>query len=187
MHIELVSGTTNVIRFPGAQRIIPTLDLLHDIAPDVRVVLNLADAFFLEPPLHDLRDRTDAETADFIALHVPPHGPSRAAMLKDMEMPSVRAAIDACRQAEAAAQLARDARAAANNAPDASQREELRDRADSLARDAAVLLLRAHVLAEEADGVARAVAFARSGETWVPRNHADETDALIGIGAALAR
>jgi hypothetical protein len=47
VHIELVSGTTNVIRFPVAQRIIPTLDLLHEIAPDVRVVLNLVDAFFL--------------------------------------------------------------------------------------------------------------------------------------------
>ncbi len=74
MHVELLPGTTNVIRFPAERRARPTLDLLRDVTPDVREVLLLVDAFRLETPPADLRDRTDAETAEHIANQAMPDG-----------------------------------------------------------------------------------------------------------------
>ncbi len=54
-----------------------TLELLRGIAPDVREVLSLAEAFGIEPPVHDLRERADAATADYIAAQVPRDAPTR--------------------------------------------------------------------------------------------------------------
>ena len=45
MQIELLPGLTNVIRFPLEERVRPSIMLLHEIEPDVREVLNLAEAF----------------------------------------------------------------------------------------------------------------------------------------------
>ena len=55
MRVELLPGMTNVVRFPVERRARPTLELLRGIAPDVREVLNLAEAFGMEMPLPDLR------------------------------------------------------------------------------------------------------------------------------------
>lgn len=164
MRIELLPGMTNVVRFPIELRTRPTLEHMRDIAPDVREVLNLAEQFGMEPPFPDLREQTDRTTAEYIALQLPADGPERAAMLRDLEEPVVRRAIEACR--------------AARDASVASAAEPAWERA-------VVLTLEAHARVEEAEGVARAVAFARRGETWLPRDHAAETDALIALGAAV--
>jgi hypothetical protein len=60
MRVELLPGMTNVVRFPVERRARPTLELLRGIAPDVREVLNLAEAFGMEMPVPDLRERVDA-------------------------------------------------------------------------------------------------------------------------------
>jgi hypothetical protein len=57
MRIELLSGETNVLRFPVEQRARPTLELLRDLAPDVREVLAVAEAYGLDMPVNDLQDR----------------------------------------------------------------------------------------------------------------------------------
>ncbi len=38
MRVEVLPGMTNVVRFPVERRARPTLELLREIAPDVRVV-----------------------------------------------------------------------------------------------------------------------------------------------------
>lgn len=91
MRIELLAGMMNVVRFPTERRARPTLDLLRAIAPDVREVLNLADAFGIEAPVHDLRDRVDAETAEHIVNQVPAQGLAREAMLRELEAPVIEA------------------------------------------------------------------------------------------------
>jgi len=52
-------------------------------------------------------------------------------------------------------------------------------RRERLEREAAVWLLEAHLRSEEAEGVARAVRLALSGETWTPYDHHREADALF--------
>ena len=67
MSVELLSGMTNVVRFPVERRARPMLELLRGIAPDVREVLNVAEAFGMERPVPDLRERADVATAEHIA------------------------------------------------------------------------------------------------------------------------
>jgi hypothetical protein len=45
MHVELMPGMTNVLRFPLVRRIEPSLDLLWEIAPDRREVELVAESF----------------------------------------------------------------------------------------------------------------------------------------------
>ena len=61
MRIELLTGTTNVMRFPVERRARPTLDLLREIEPDVREVLQVAESFQLPLPGAELRDAVDEE------------------------------------------------------------------------------------------------------------------------------
>jgi hypothetical protein len=44
MRVELMAGTTNVVRFPGELREEPSLELLREIVPDVRTMPALAEA-----------------------------------------------------------------------------------------------------------------------------------------------
>lgn len=57
MTIELLPGTTNVVRFPIEERARPTLDLLREIAREVGLV---ADFHGLDLPSPDFRHRVDA-------------------------------------------------------------------------------------------------------------------------------
>jgi hypothetical protein len=110
--------------------------------------------------------------------------------LQELEKPMLRRANDACRQAQDAmsrAQIAADAVAAAESGGDPLWMADPRQIAEAAAEQMAVLVLQAHARAEEAEGVARAVAFARRGDPWFSRDQAAETDALIAMGAAYAR
>jgi hypothetical protein len=64
--------------------------------------------------------------------------------------------------------------------------EPLRERAAALARRAAERLVVAHTRAEEAEGVARAVGLARSGEAWRPRDVHREAEELFGFAPGAA-
>ena len=184
MRVELLPGMKNVLRFPIQRRARPTLDLLREIAPDVREVLNMAEAFGMEPPAHGLREQVDAATAEHIADQVPTSGPGRAAMLTGLLDPVIVAAVAACR-ASHDAWLER---------PRHSRRCYVRNRATFLDGAAAGAgggpdetrrgrLLVAHVRVEEAESVARAVGIARRGEEWMPRDGRAEADALFGFAA----
>ena len=64
MSVKLLSGMTNVLRFPVERCARPTLELLRGMAPDVREVMNMAEAFGMERPPPDLRERADIATAE---------------------------------------------------------------------------------------------------------------------------
>ena len=186
MRVELLPGMKNVLRFPIERRARPTLDLLREIAPDVREVLNIAEAFGVEPPAHNLREQVDAATAEHIANQVPTSGPRRAAMLTGLLDPVITAAVAACRASHDAWLEAAEAQQTLLRAQsdEAFWIEPLCERTEALARRAAERLLVAHMRVEEAEGVARAVSIARRGEEWMPRDGRAEADALFGFAAA---
>ena len=181
MRIELLPGMTNVVRFPIERRARPTLRLVREIAPDVREVLALAEAFGMETPVHDLRARTDAATAEHIAASAPAAPSDREAFLDELEAIAVRRAVLACREAHDASLAAADAQEVLLGAETAGSFwiEPLREKAEARTERAATLLLTAHAAAEQAEGVARAVTLARLHEPWTPRDVAAEMDALI--------
>ncbi len=187
MRTELLSGETNVLRFPTELRARPTLELLRDIALDVREVLAVADGFDLALPVHDLRDRVDAETAEHIANQVPTGGQARTAMLTEMLDPLVAAAIAACRAANDSVVEAAEARQRVRQAQATGHvwLDVLQAKADALSLRAAELMVTAHTRAEEAEGVARAVGLARRCELWSPRNFETDIQALLAFGRAV--
>ena len=184
MRIELLPGMTNVVRFPVERRARPTLDLLREIAPDVRELLSVADAFGLDAPAFDLRAQVDAATAEHIVNHLACAGEALQCALDALVDPVVARAVTACRAAHDGAVDAAEARQAFLRAQTAGQVrfEPLQERAEALTLKAAGLLIEAHARVEEAEGVARAVGMARRGETWMPCDPRAEAEALFGIG-----
>jgi phosphoglycolate phosphatase-like HAD superfamily hydrolase len=188
MRVDFVPGMTNVVRFPSERRARSTLDLLRDIVPDIRRVLNLAETFGMEAAEHDLRAQVDAATAEHILNQVPPDAAAREAMFAETERPVVERAVQACRaayDAEADAAAAQEALLRAQPAGGCWV-EPLREKAEVLTRRAVELLIVAHARSEEAEGVARAVGLARRGQAWVPRDIWAETEDLIALEVAAA-
>ena len=146
MRLDLWAGTTNVVRFPVERRARPTLELMREIAPDMREVGAIADAFDLEIPRPDLRARTDAETARYILDQfggtegVPP------ASLKALLDPVVAAAIAACHTAYDQADRTAEALLAVRQAEAAGGvwLDPLQQRADNEGQRMAELLIEAH-------------------------------------------
>ena len=189
MRIELLTGTTNVMRFPVERRARPTLDLLHEIEPDVREVLQVAESFQLPLPGAELRDAVDEEVAEHILNHVRPEpGEARQAELDAILAPIVAKAVQACREAHDAALVATEAQEQVVRAQSEGGYwlQPLTERADSLTTEAARLLVEAHVRAEEAKGSARAVELAKRSETWTVRSPETNTSWLIEAGRSAA-
>lgn len=185
MRVESVPGMANVVRFPVERRARSMLELLWEIAPDVRRVLSLAEAFGLEAPATDLRDLVDADAAEHIANYAPPAGAARVAMLAEMLDPVIATAVRACREASDAA----DHVAAAQRAVESAQvrgfaPEFLEARSEAPARRMTELLVVAHTRVEEAAGVARAVGMARQGHAWTPRDVRLQMDGLQELSRA---
>ena len=184
MHIELLPGQDNVVRFPIEHRARPTLALMREIAPDVREVSLVAETFGLEPS-YGLRHEVDARTAEYIVDQVPDEpGETRGAMLADLLAPLVVAAVEACRashDASLAAAAMRERQQAAE-AVGSVWVTSLRERTDALTLRAAELLLEAHARCQEAEGAARAVGFARRGEAWRPYDRRELDEWLVSAG-----
>ena len=184
MRIELVPGTANVVRFPVERRAAPTLDLLRGIVPDVREMMSLAESFGLPAPDPQARHAEDFGTADFIANHVAPEpGPVRRQALDELLADAVHTAITACRAAHDASVVADEARQRLIDA----QTEggywlpPLEERADTRTTVAAALMLEAYERSERAEGAARAIGFARRGESWRPFDLQSEAASLFGL------
>ena len=180
MRTETLFG--NVVRFPVERRARPTMSLLREIRPDVRKISALAEAFGMEPPAIDLRERVDADTAEYIVNYSAGDGSG----LDRLMQPVVHAAVAASRIAHDAALAAADAARAIERAMAAGQPwlDPLWERVESLMQRYAELALQAHARAEEAEGVARAVGLARRGVPWTPLDPHAETDAPIAEEAA---
>ena len=182
MRVELVTGTSNVVRFPIERRARLTLELLRDIAPDVREVLQLAESFDLPLPAPELRHEVDRDVAEHILNHVRPEpGPQRHAELEALLTPVLARAAQACREAHEASVAATTAqrRVVEAQTEGGSWLAPLEDRANALSTAAAQKLVDAYARAEEAEGTARAVGMALRGETWVPFDLQAEAEALF--------
>ena len=182
MATDLLPGTSNVLRFPTEERARPTLELMRNLAPDLRSVDMLSAAYGLELPPTDFRDRVDAEAAEHIVNSVEPRpGPERTEQLRTLLEPVVAAAVDAARASLRAWGLVGEGRRQLAQAKREGGfwREALAERLDAQERQAAEATLEAHLRAEEAEGVARAVSLARIGEAWTPRSTHADMDALL--------
>jgi hypothetical protein len=161
-----------VVRFPVELRAEPSMDLIREIEPDAREVVLVAECFGLEPPMVDLCDRVDAETARFIAEQVLPLSrEERGRALRELLHPVVVAAVEACGVADGMSK--RSAAAAAGDLLHAQASggywmAALEERSNARMMDAAALLIVAHCRCQEAHGVSRAVGMARRGEAWEP-------------------
>ena len=138
MQIEMLPGTDNVIRFPVEMREKPSMRLLYRLRPDARILFMQAEGFGFELPRHDLRDRTDQETAEHIAAHRDADGQVPRQFLGALLEPLLDRAVDAARKAAVAAASAKAAQRDAESvhAPDALE-ERAVEMTDSGARLAA--------------------------------------------------
>ncbi|MBO0766796.1 MAG: hypothetical protein J2P50_19695 [Hyphomicrobiaceae bacterium] len=181
MRVETLPGLANVVRFPVERRVRPTMELLRELAPDVREVLLAVETFGLDVPPHDLRARVDAEAARYIVDQFGGSGGMPLGMLDEMLRPVLARAVAACHAADDLLADAHRARQKLLLAETAGGHwlDPLRERAEALTFRAAKLMLDAHVAVEEAEGVARAVDMARRGQPWAPRNIHDGTEELV--------
>jgi hypothetical protein len=182
MPTDVKPRASNVVRFPVEDVGRPTLELMRALAPDLRTIDMVANAYGIELPEPEFRDRVDAEAAEHILNHVDSDpGARRLRQLTAMLEPVVKAAVEAARVSrrewgtvgEGRRQLARAKR------DGGFWLQALEERLDAQERLAAQATITAHVRAEEAEGVARAVSLARSGEAWAARDVAAEMDALL--------
>lgn len=182
MNIELVPGLTNVVRFPVELRVPPSMEVLYEIAPDVREVLRIGESFGLELPPDDLRDQVDASTATYIAEHILPlPRPEQKPLLAEMLMQALRRAIDACGRADAISKrsVAAQQRLLRAQVEGGCWLPPLEDTAEALVQEAAAAMIVAHRHCEAARGVNRAVGMALRGETWTPDSPVAATEWLI--------
>ena len=182
MATDILPGTSNVFRFPTEERARPTLELMRVLAPDVRSLDMLAEAYGLELPADGFRDRVDAEAAEHILNSVEPlPGPNRTTQLRGLLEPVVVAAVNAARASrrawgavgEGRRQLARGRRKGG------FWFAALEERLRTQELQAAEATVEAHLRAEEAEGIARAVHLARRGVVWTPRSINADMDALL--------
>jgi hypothetical protein len=184
MRVEACNGTSNVVRFPIERRARPTLALLREIAPDPHEVDLVMETFGIDCWRHKVRSDADRAMAEHILNHVPrEHGPARRASLQALLVSFVEWAVDVCRAARDAAATARAARERLARArmEGGYWLDPLEARAIVGTQEAVRLLVEAHLAAEEAQGAARAVGLALSGEEWRPFDVQAEAAALFGF------
>jgi hypothetical protein len=184
MRIERLPGLPNVIRFPREKRARPSRELLWEIKPDVREVLNIAEAFGMESPLGDTREEADRAMAEHILNHVVPEpGPLRRQALDDLLAPLIATAVEACREAMTARKRSDEAAMllAKAEVEGGTWMAPLIEDVNVKATMAATRMVEAYLVAEEAEGAARAIGLAMRGENWTRRDIRAETDALFSI------
>lgn len=186
MHIDILPGTSNVVRFPIERRARATMTRVRELAPDVRELDMIAEVFGFESPAIGYRDDVDAETARYIAEQAPAPGAARDALLHELEKTATEAAMGAilaARDAAASAQAAREFLERATR-EGGYMLDPLRDLSERRNGEWATLTLKAYARFQEAEGVARAVELARRGERWKPRDVHAEMDELLAFEAA---
>jgi len=182
MPIEMLRCTTNVIRFPVERRVKPSLELMRDLAPDPREILNVLDGFQIECDPFAARPGADLITAEYLRDLLPATAESdRDAILDRLLEAPVKRAIASCQEAEAAMNDAGQAEEHLLRAQTEGGYwlEPIERRATFLTNRAAELLVDAYVAAEEAEGAARAIGIARSGKAWHPFDVHAEAEALF--------
>jgi hypothetical protein len=187
MRWELLPGWSNVYRFPVELVAKPTADLLRSVAPDVREVSLVAEAFGLEEPPMEIRNASDRAMAERIAATTcwPEDATAKRAALEAMLKPLVERALRMCRESREAGLRSDDAteKFVSAELDGGYWLRPLRDASDYWAMESARRLIDAYAAAELALGAERAVGFATRGEAWRPFDVGDEAEALF-FGAA---
>src|ERR1700741_142084 len=111
MRWELLPGTGNVYRFPVELAAKPTADLLRSVAPDVREVSLVAEAFGLDEPPIEIRSASDRAMAERSAATGcgPENAKAKRAALEAMLKPLVERAFRMCPEAREAGSRSDDA------------------------------------------------------------------------------
>ncbi len=175
---------SNIIRFPVELRAKPSIDLLLDVAPDLREVALVAAAFGLEEPDPDGLDKADHAMAERIAQTIWPADPvERRAALNALLKPIVERAVAACAEARQAALRSDEAGEKLANAQikGGYWLEPLEAAANARAVEAARLQIAAHAAAQAAHGADRAVGFAKRGSTRSERALANRPGSSTGV------
>ncbi len=162
----------NVIRFPVEERQRATLELLAEIQPRIDVLDFEAERHGLEAPDPGLRDRVDAEMAEYIAERVPllPFE-RRRALLRELLATKVQAAVKVSwewRRAEE--QVAELSEVLGRISEDHFMYGAHLMKVLSARRAAVLVALEAYRLATEAWGANRAIGYALRSERWKPRD-----------------
>lgn len=168
MGFDLFEPASNVVRFPIERRAKPSVELLHDVAPNVLEASLLAENFEIDL-VEDGREITDRATAEWIAESYRLGCSPREIEALDLLLARfVGRAVDACARAHQASRLARAARDLwiRAQAEGGYWLSPIEARAKSRMAGAAHLLVEAYQVSEEAFGAARAIEMAKRGEVW---------------------
>jgi hypothetical protein len=190
MRYESLTLGGNVIRFPIEMRAKPSIDLLIEIAPDMREVELIAEAFGFDVPDPEGRDNADRAMGERIAaMALPADRHGRREVLDAILKPIVDRAVAACGEARQAALRADEAGAkyASAQIEGGYWLAPLEETADHWAVESARLQLIAHTAAQAAHGASRAIACAARGEAWRPPNVDEDLTALIAAEKALTK
>lgn len=187
---DLTSGqlaTAQVIRFPVELVARPSTDLLWTLAPDVRQVFLVAEAFGLDEPSAEIRNDADRAMADRIAAieNLPDGEKERRAALENLLKPGVERAVRLCRMAREAGKRSDDAagKFVAAQLAGGYWLDPLEDASDARAFEWARSLIDAYEASEEALGAARAVRLAIHRESWRPFDLREDAEVAL-LGAA---
>jgi len=187
MRWELMRGTGNVVRFPVELVAKPTTDLLRSVAPDVREVSLVAEAFGLDEPPIEIRSASDRAMAERIAATTcwPENARAKRAALEAMLKPLLERALRMCREAREAGSRSDDAaeKLVSAELEGGYWLKPLKDASDYWAMESARRLIEAYAAAEVALGAERAVGLAIRGGAWRPFDPQEEAEALF-FGAA---
>jgi hypothetical protein len=187
MRWALLPGSSNVYRFPVELVAKPTADLLRSVAPDVREVSLVAEAFGLEEPPMEIRNASDRAMAERIAATTcwPEDARAKRAAIEAMLKPLVERALRMCREAREAGLRSDDAaeKFVSAELEGGYWLKPLKDASDYWAMESARRLIEAYAAAEVALGAERAVGLAIRGEAWRPFDPQEEAEALF-FGAA---
>jgi len=187
MRWELLPATGNVYRFPVELAAKATADLLRSVAPDVREVSLVAEAFGLDEPPIEIRNASDRAMAERIAATTcwPENARAKRAALEAMLKPLLERALRMCREAREAGSQSDDAaeKFVSAELEGGYWLKPFKDASDYWAMESARRLNRAYTAAEVALGAERAVEFAIRGEVWRPFDLREEAEALF-FGAA---
>ncbi len=170
MRIERLSPATNVVRFPIERRARPTLELMRQLAPSADDLAVLATGHDPEGLHTKARQQADSAAAKQI-LECGSHGaPVPFDVLDGLLAPAIAEAVSLCWSMQDATTAMLDAQQELSKARRTGDGwlDQLRARAAALTVRRAELLTTAHARVETAEGIARAVAFARRGEPWTP-------------------
>ena len=182
MPTDVWPRTGNVVRFPIEEVGRPTLEVMRALAPDLRTIDMVANAYGLALPQPEFRDGVDAEAAEHILNNVESEpGVHRARQLTAVLEPVLKAAVEAARASRRAWGAVGEGRRQLARAKSEGGfwLQALEERLDAQERQAAEATIAAHLRAEEAEGVARAVSLARSGQAWTPRSVTADMDAVL--------